>query len=615
MSTTFLPGRHKFKGLCLLLALLLGLSQLGLAQTSQTHSGTTDDKDKDTTSKKTADDHSTDKSKSAKTTPTPEELQQMLLEQSKAMEALQQQLRQQQAEIDALKAKSTGTNQPAGDASVVANTNAVTVGTGTTAAATTNGTATTAKTAAPPQETSPLQIHIGNATIQPVGFLDFTAVIRGTNTGNNIGTNFNGIPFNNQEQGHLSEARLSMQNSRIGFRVDALVKDARVIGYMEADFLGNNPTNTFVSSNSNTLRSRLYWVDVTKGKLEILGGQSWSMMTPGKNGISPLPGDLFYTQNIDVNYQIGLTWARQAQFRIVYHASDTVAAGVSFENPEQFVGNPNEVTFPAAFNSALTAGNPQFDAGQALTTPNLHPDIIGKVAWDPKSGDRHFHIEAVGFLRGFKNAFIPVGATTFDHSTKEGGGGALNMYLDITKNIHYVSTMFFSAGGGRYIFGQAPDVVVAPDGSLSLVRSYSTIQGIEANVRPSTLLFAYYGGMYARNNFFVDTTSTATIKPFIGFGFPSAPGVAGSANTNNRSIQEGTFGFNQTIWKDAKWGAINFIGQFSYLTRSPWFVTTSTPAGGVLGAPKNAHTPMIFLDLRYTLPGSAPKKDDLIPNK
>src|SRR5262249_30733299 len=86
MSTTFLPGRHKFKGLCLLLALLLGLSQLGLAQTSQTLSGTTDDKDKDTTTKKTSDEHSTDKSKSAKTTPTPEELQQMLLEQSKAME-------------------------------------------------------------------------------------------------------------------------------------------------------------------------------------------------------------------------------------------------------------------------------------------------------------------------------------------------------------------------------------------------------------------------------------------------------------------------------------------------------------------------------------------------
>ncbi|HZS44009.1 MAG TPA: hypothetical protein VFC63_02820 [Blastocatellia bacterium] len=595
MFKTFLPSRRKFKGICLLMMLMLGLTQLRFART---HSA--DDKDKDAT-KKAADDKSNDKSKSAKPAPTPEELQQMLIEQSKAMEALQQQVRQQQAEIDALKSKSTG-NQPANAASVTPTlgTNANTTASATTST-TANTTAPIGKTAVPPQETSPLQLRIGNATIQPIGFMDFTAVVRGTNTGNNIGTNFNSIPFNNQEQGHLSEARLSMQNSRIGFRVDALVHDARVIGYMEADFLGNNPNNTFVSSNSNTLRSRLYWVDVTRDKFEVMGGQSWSLMTPGKNGISPLPGDIFYTQNIDVNYQIGLTWARQAGIRFVYHPTNTVAAAIALENPEQFVGNPAEVTFPSAFNAVLTGGNPQFDSGGALSTPNLHPDIIGKVAWDPKVGDRHFHVEGVGFLRTFKNTFIPVGGTTFDHSTKTGGGGALNMWLDVTKNIHYVSTMFFSDGGGRYIFGQAPDAVVHPDGSIGLVQSYSTIQGIEANVRPNTLLFAYYGGMYAKRNTFIDTTSGLAVKPFIGFGGPN------SGTSNNRAIQEGTFGFNQTIWKDPKWGAVNFMGQFSYLTRAPWFVAP--------GAPKNAHTPMIFLNLRYTLPGSAPKKEDLTVNK
>ena len=28
----------------------------------------------------------------------------------------------------------------------------------------------------------------------------------------------------------------------------------------------------------------------------------------------------------------------------------------------------------------------------------------------------------------------------------------------------------------------------------------------------------------------------------------------------NRSINEGTFGFNQTFWKDAKYGALNLMG-------------------------------------------------------
>ena len=75
-------------------------------------------------------------------------------------------------------------------------------------------------------------------------------------------------------------------------------------------------------------------------------------------------------------------------------------------------------------------------------------------------------------------------------------------------------------------------------------------------------------------------------------------GYHGSANSQDRYIQEVTFGFNQTIWKDAKWGAVNVMGQYAYVFREPWYV-----AGG---APKSAHDDTIFMDLRYTLPGSAP---------
>ena len=439
------------------------------------------------------------------------------------------------------------------------------------------------------QEMQPLSFRIGSAYITPVGFMDFTAVFRTTNTGNNIGTNFNAIPFSNAAQGNLSETRLSMQNSRIGFRVDAKIHDARVIGYMESDFLGNNPTNTFVSSNSNTLRSRLYWVDVRKGKFEFLGGQSWSMMTPGRNGISPIPSDLFYSQNIDVNYQVGLTWARQSQFRMVYHPNDSVAIGLSLENPEQFVGNPISITFPKGLSAVLS---PQFDAGGSNAVPNLHPDIIGKVAVDRKLGDHAFHIEGVAFVRGFRDTFASAGG--FAHSTKEGGGGAVNFDLEVIKNVRLISNNFFSAGGGRYVFGQAPDLIVKPDGSISLIKTFSTVQGFEATVKPTTLLYAYYGGVVSKKNFVVDTTDPLLAK--IGYGFPGAP------ISQNRSIQEVTFGVTQTFWKDPKYGALQFMAQYSYLTRSPWSVATGTP--------KKASTNMLFLNLRYVLPGSAPKKVD-----
>jgi hypothetical protein len=57
-------------------------------------------------------------------------------------------------------------------------------------------------------------------------------------------------------------------------------------------------------------------------------------------------------------------------------------------------------------------------------------------------------------------------------------------------------------------------------------------------------------------------------------------------------------GTNTTFWKDAKYGALNLMFQYSYLQRNPWFVTT--------GQPTDAHLHMGFVNLRYTLPGSAP---------
>ena len=67
-------------------------------------------------------DERTDKAKTTKTTPSTEELQQMMIEQSKAMEALKEQLRQQQTEIEALKAKSgdTAITTPVSNTSVAA---------------------------------------------------------------------------------------------------------------------------------------------------------------------------------------------------------------------------------------------------------------------------------------------------------------------------------------------------------------------------------------------------------------------------------------------------------------------------------------------------------------
>ena len=99
---------------------------------------------------------------------------------------------------------------------------------------------------------SKLSISIGDTTFTPLGFVDATFFGRSTNVGSGIGTNFGAIPYNTSASAHLSEMNFSTQNSRIGFRVDSEVLGAKVLGYVEADFLGNQPTSVFVSSNSDT---------------------------------------------------------------------------------------------------------------------------------------------------------------------------------------------------------------------------------------------------------------------------------------------------------------------------------------------------------------------------
>ena len=427
---------------------------------------------------------------------------------------------------------------------------------------------------------SPLQFKIGSAYITPVGFMDFTSEWRNHDAGSGIGTNFAGIPYGNVFQTNLSELRFSMQNSRVGFRLDAEVHGAHVIGYMESDFLGLSPGNAAVSSNSNSLRSRLYWVDVRKGDWEVLGGQTWSLITPGRDGISPLPGDIFFTQDMDVNYQAGLVWGRIPELRVVYHPSRHVALAAALDSPEQYAGGSAGgplITFPSAlastYASELNVGSNTFGV------PNVAPDVIAKLALDPSS---RFHFEVGGVERNFK-LWNPLNHQTYSAT---GGGAFANLNFQVFKGMRFLTNNFWSDGGGRYIFGQAPDLIVRPNGSPSLIHSGSTVTGLEYT-HGNSLLFGYYGGIYVARNTAVDTNGK-----LIGYGY------AGSPSSQNRAIQEATVGLNQTLWKSARYGALNFISQYSYLTRNPWYVAP--------GSPRNASLNSVFLDLRYTLPGSAP---------
>jgi uncharacterized coiled-coil protein SlyX len=436
---------------------------------------------------------------------------------------------------------------------------------------------------------SPLQVLIGNVSIIPVGFMDLTAVWRDKDAGSSIGSNFGGVPYNNATTGKLSEFRFSPQNSRIGFRVDGDWKGAHFIGYNEFDFLGTSGSNALgVTNGAFVPRIRLYWVDVRKGKVEFLAGQSWSMLTPNRKGISPLPGDLFYSQVMDVNYLAGLTWTRQPGLRVVFHPTDRVAIGFAAENPNQYMGGSaggSSIVLPSALTGL--AGTEIDNTGTTyLSTPNVAPDFMVKVAADPAS---RVHVEVAGLESTFKLWNTTTGTpTSGDYFTKAGVGGSVNANLEVAKNFRLITNNYWSDGGGRYIFGQAPDFMVRSDGSISPVHAGGLNEGFEANATKNLALWGYYGGIYIGRNVAVDANGTS----LVGYGY------RGSANSQNRAIQEFTIGFTNTFWKDPRYGALSLIGQYEYLTRDPWYVAP--------GAPKATHDNTMYVDVRYTLPGAAP---------
>ncbi len=450
---------------------------------------------------------------------------------------------------------------------------------------------TMSDTGAPSKE-SPLSFRIGSTDWTPGGFVDLENIFRSTNTGNVVGTNFNAIPFSNTVQGHLTEYRMSAQHSRLNMKMHGVFGKNDITGYIEADFNGNDAANVFVSTNPHTNRLRLYFLDLKRGKWEFLGGQGWSMLVPTRQGISSMPADQFVGLESDANAHVGIPYVRDAQFRVVYHPNEHWAMGVGIENPQQFIGS-GEVIYPFAFNAQL---GPQFDAANNAGTPNLHPDIVPKLAYDNKIGDRNFHFEVTGLLTSKKLTVLPtIANATFEgHSATGGGmGGALN--FDVVKNLKFVASSFWSEGGGRYLTGLGPDAVVIPtqtgptafNADVDLVESFSGMGGFEYTASPNNVLYAYYGGDYFDRNAFIDVTNPVPNR-IGGFGGLNSP------NSANRAIQEGTFGWNHTFWKSPQYGAVQLLTTYSYLTRAPWFVAA--------GAPKNAHLSMVFVDFRYVLP-------------
>ena len=517
----------------------------------------------------------------------------------------QQQVAAQQQEIELLKAQSKAGQTPTGSTAPISA--AIEAGSPTPtppnanpsdlAPEIHNGLANTSSQSADPQgqqagQTAlPASIKLGDAVLTPGGFVDFENIFRTTNTQSNIATDFAGIPYSNTALGRVTEFRTTAQFSRLNIKVEDSFRGNDLIGYVEADFSGNSAPSVYQSVNGLSNRLRLYFGYAKHGRWEILGGQTWSWLTPNRNGIGPIPSDLAITYNEDQNLGVGVPYTRAAELRIAYHPNEHWAIGVGIEDSNQFIGN--YVALPAQFSSIGS----QFDNNANAGAANLMPDIIAKTTYDTDLAARHFHAELTGLLTGAHASVMPIGSTEFQTHTSFGGGGQFATNYELSPNkLVLLANVFWSDGGAHYLVGTGPELVVRPDPAgtdvnLSMLHAGAGSAGLEWRASPKEAFAFYYGADYYGRNFFPDTTNTAHPGTIIGYGGPGSP------NTNNRAIQQVTFDWLLTFWKNERYGALQYYTQYSYLTRAPWYVAP--------GDPKDAHLSMVYAGIRYVLPSTS----------
>jgi hypothetical protein len=428
--------------------------------------------------------------------------------------------------------------------------------------------------------------------------------------------------------------------------VEGRLRDAKLSGYVETDFLSSGTTSNNNESNSYTLRQRQAWGQAALDSgWSVTGGQMWSLVTETKHGMDNRTEATPMT--IDPQYTVGFSWARQYGLRLVKNFGNKVWFGVSMENAQATVSSHNNGNnfligsagaggglYNAAITNCTTALNSTDTA--ATTTCSLaasysfnpSPDIIAKVVFEPGFG----HYEVYGLYDRFRDRVFPCGevasSTTLCggdttaganalgafNSSKNGGGiGANARWSFAKKHIDFGLHGLGGSGIGRYGTGGLPDTSLHANGAFDLIRSYQGLTTLEWH-GPKLDIYLNAGAEYASraadfdplsgkyvgygSPLFSNTGCYSETSPSLSGGF--FPGGLSSCTADTRALIEGTAGFWHRIYSGPK-GRLQWGAQYSYVTRQTW--SGVGPAGkGEPGVTPEGLDGMVFTSFRYYLP-------------
>jgi hypothetical protein len=377
-----------------------------------------------------------------------------------------------------------------------------------------------------------------------------------------INTPFTADPFGAADLDHTSETNFSARQSRLSLLVEGRLANAKIGGYYEADFLSAGTTSNNRQSNSYTWRTRQAFGQVTwDDGWQLTGGQMWTLATENRKGINnrqesnPL--------QIDPQYVVGYTWARQPGFRVVKNFHDKFALAFAVEAPQATIGGRgfsavttiNGAAAPATivtsgtttsvtgnfFINAPGAGGGLYNAFDANGyTVNKAPDLIFKAAADPGFG----HYELFGIVSFFRDRVYPCGVVgtnandtappatptvltanclsatptvvssfgAHNENTTGGGVGVSGLWSLFNKKVEVGLKVLGGDGIGRYGSAQIADATARPDGSLALIRSGQGLARLEWHATPKLDLYAYWGVEYGWRAGYKGYNSATVVK-------------------------------------------------------------------------------------------------------
>jgi hypothetical protein len=365
------------------------------------------------------------------------------------------------------------------------------------------------------------KFHLAGITITPGGFIAAEGVYRTRTTQGDFSPAFGSMPEYNNPLSRLNELRGTARQSRFSLLVQGNPNpDTLVSGYGEFDFLGAGVTPNSNESNSYQPRVRhLYmtvdWGGASGNGLELLAGQTWSLVTMNQKGITPRNEDVPLT--IDAQYVAGFTWARQPQLRLVKDFGNQFWIAASAEMPQTTsctgsfsFGNGGSASANTPITSVSGLGAVCDAVGSTSGSSVLNnttyysfnhiPDVILKGAWEPDFLGHALHVEGYGLYtdeydlveNSTSGATISTVNNRYD-TTGWGAGGGIT-YSVLPHLLDLQGSGIVGRGIGRYTSGQLADAGFnSGNGSLDPLPEASFLGGAIVHATPQLDLYVYGG--------------------------------------------------------------------------------------------------------------------------